>query len=145
MVKQAAELRTMLQKHATIGFTAIPFRCRCGRPALPASRSRSAATTGSRCIRSIRLAPASLSSPFASGWPCIVIYLKPPGSAARGENWGTFMLAASLVTTGGFADGGRTHHKYCTGGWRDGAEGFGPVRGGCCGLSVLPTARAALG
>ena len=33
----------------------------------------------------------------------IVIYLKPPGSAARGENWRTFVLAASLVTTGGFA------------------------------------------
>ena len=37
------------------------------------------------------------------GLGSIVIYLKPPGSAARGENWGTCVLAASLVTTGGFA------------------------------------------
>ena len=37
------------------------------------------------------------------GLGSIVIYVKPPGSAARGENWGTCVLAASLVTTGGFA------------------------------------------
>ena len=34
----------------------------------------------------------------------IVIYLKPPGSPFGDDsNWGTCMLAASLVTTGGFA------------------------------------------
>ena len=35
----------------------------------------------------------------------IVIYLKPPGTwpAEDDSNWGTFVLAASVVTTGGFA------------------------------------------
>ena len=33
----------------------------------------------------------------------IVIYLKPMGSAATGENWGTCVLALSVVTSGGFA------------------------------------------
>ena len=37
------------------------------------------------------------------GLGSIVIYLKPMGSADTGENWGTFVLAASVVTTGGFA------------------------------------------
>ena len=37
------------------------------------------------------------------GLGSIVIYLKPMGSAATGENWGTCVLALSLVTTGGFA------------------------------------------
>ena len=37
------------------------------------------------------------------GLGSIVIYLKPMGSAATGENWGTCVLALSVVTTGGFA------------------------------------------
>lgn len=31
------------------------------------------------------------------------ICMKPPGSAARGENWGLFIVCGSLVTTGVFA------------------------------------------
>ena len=31
------------------------------------------------------------------------ICMKPPGSAARGENWGLFLVCGSMVTTGVFA------------------------------------------
>lgn len=37
------------------------------------------------------------------GFGATVVCLFPPGSAAKGENWGKFMLFGSLVTTGGFA------------------------------------------
>lgn len=37
------------------------------------------------------------------GFGAIVLYLFPPGSAVRGENWGWFLLCASMVSTGGFA------------------------------------------
>ena len=37
------------------------------------------------------------------GIGAVVIYLYPPGSAQKGENWGKLILFGSGITTGGFA------------------------------------------
>jgi hypothetical protein len=37
------------------------------------------------------------------GVGALVVYVFPPGSAARGENWGKFMLAGSMFCSGSFA------------------------------------------
>ena len=33
----------------------------------------------------------------------LLVAIFPPGSAAKGENWGKFILFGTMVTTGGFA------------------------------------------
>ena len=37
------------------------------------------------------------------GVGALVVYLFPPGSAAKGENWGKCMLCLTMVATGAFA------------------------------------------